>query len=49
MKVFKIRGVLSGGEALTLKGGIDMFGCEEPFHADLPLFFKPQLQQHSVI
>ena len=36
MKIFKIRGVLSvggGGEALTLKGGIDVSGSEEPFHA----------------
>ena len=40
MKVFKIRGVLSGGGgALTLTGGIDVSGSEEPL----------QLQQHSVI
>ena len=50
MKVFKIKGCTLGG-ALTLKCGIDVSGSEEPFHASstVPLFFKPQLQQHSVI
>ena len=39
MKVFRIRGVLSGGgETLTLKGGIDVSGSEEPFHASSTVF-----------
>ena len=30
-----------GGKALTLKGGIDVSGSEEPFHASSTVFLSP--------